>query len=210
MDKSAIILAGGSSNRFGQDKGLMHLTNKPLIQHVLDTIRNLVDEEIIIVSSEAQADKYIQTLKTKASILVDPNGIHTPLIGVMTGLKEAHGKYSLLLPCDVPFVSKEVISLLFDLCINKNAVIPRWANCYIEPLQAVYYTKPALEAAENALNEGKMNMKAMVDKLHGIRYVSTLVLQQLDPDLKTFFNVNTPLDLKKAEQMAKRQDSYSF
>jgi len=41
----------------------------------------------------------------------------------------------------------------------------------------------------------------MVNKLRGVRYISTLVLQQLEPELRTFFNINTPLDLKKAELM---------
>jgi molybdopterin-guanine dinucleotide biosynthesis protein A len=45
----------------------------------------------------------------------------------------------------------------------------------------------------------------MVDKLRGVRYVSTLVLRQLDPELKSFFNVNTPLDLKRAEAMLKNK-----
>jgi len=44
-------------------------------------------------------------------------------------------------------------------------------------------------------------LRSMVDKLRGVRYVSTLVLQQIDPELRTFFNINTPLDLKKAEFM---------
>jgi molybdopterin-guanine dinucleotide biosynthesis protein A len=44
-------------------------------------------------------------------------------------------------------------------------------------------------------------MQAMVNKLNGVRYVSTLVIEQLDSGLKTFFNVNTPLDLRKAEAM---------
>jgi molybdopterin-guanine dinucleotide biosynthesis protein A len=44
----------------------------------------------------------------------------------------------------------------------------------------------------------------MVDRLRNVRYVSTLVLQQLDPELRTFFNVNTPLDLRKAELMLRR------
>jgi GTP:adenosylcobinamide-phosphate guanylyltransferase len=41
----------------------------------------------------------------------------------------------------------------------------------------------------------------MIDNLRGVRFVSTLVLQQLDPKLNTFFNVNTPLDLKRAEKI---------
>jgi molybdopterin-guanine dinucleotide biosynthesis protein A len=68
-------------------------------------------------------------------------------------------------------------------------------------LQAVYSRKPALEAAKAALGEGGLNMRVLVERLRGVRYVSTLVLEQLDPELRTFFNVNTPLDLKKAEKM---------
>jgi molybdopterin-guanine dinucleotide biosynthesis protein A len=125
------------------------------------------------------------------------------LIGALTGFGSAHGKYALLLPFDTPFVSKEVVSLLFELCLGKAAAIPRWPNEQIEPLHAVYQTKLALEAAKSAVSEGKLTMRAMIEKLRGVRYVSTLVIQQLDPDFKTFFNINTPLDLKKAMAMVK-------
>jgi len=199
LDKSAIILAGGFSSRFGQDKGLLPLANKPLIKHVLDVINNMVDEKIVVVSSKVQAEKFAKVVGSDVNVLVDASAVQSPLVGASTGLEETHGEYALLLPCDTPLVSNDVLSLLFELCINKTAVIPRWPNGYIEPLQAVYRTKPALEAAKNALSEGKLDMRSMVEKLRGIRYVSTLVLQQLDPTLRTFFNVNTPLDLKKVE-----------
>jgi molybdopterin-guanine dinucleotide biosynthesis protein A len=68
----------------------------------------------------------------------------------------------------------------------------------------VYCTKAALEAATNALLSGNLNLQTMVCKLQRVRYVSTLVLQQLDPQLRTFFNVNTTQELKKAELMLKR------
>jgi molybdopterin-guanine dinucleotide biosynthesis protein A len=199
LDKSAIILAGGFSSRFGQDKGLLPLANKPLIKHVFDVINNMVDEKIVVVSSKVQAEKFAKVVGSDVNVLVDASAVQSPLVGASTGLEETRGEYALLLPCDTPLVSKDVLSLLFELCINKTAVIPRWPNGYIEPLQAVYRTKPALEAAKNALSEGKLDMRSVVEKLRGIRYVSTLVIQQLDPTLRTFFNVNTPLDLKKAE-----------
>jgi molybdopterin-guanine dinucleotide biosynthesis protein A len=107
------------------------------------------------------------------------------------------------LPFDTPFVSKEVVSLLFELCLNRAAAIPRWPNCQIEPLHAVYQTKLALEAAKSAVAEGKLNVRAMIEKLRGVRHISTLVIQQLDPELRTFFNINTPIDLKKATVLAK-------
>ncbi|MCJ7423623.1 molybdenum cofactor guanylyltransferase [Candidatus Bathyarchaeota archaeon] len=203
-DRSAVILAGGSSSRFGKDKGLMDLADKPLIKYVLDAASNLVEETIVVVSSNAQAKSYTKALDADVKVLVDAENIQTPLIGALTGFDAAHGEYSLLLPCDVPFVSKDILALLLDLCTDKAAAIPRQPNAYMEPLHAVYCTKPALDAARTALNRGELNMKAMVEKLRGVRYVSSLVLQQLDPDLRTFFNVNTPSDLKRAEAVLRK------
>jgi molybdopterin-guanine dinucleotide biosynthesis protein A len=170
----------------------------------MDNTKSLVDERLVVVSSEVQAVRYADALREDADVLVDDGGVHGPLAGAATGFKRAQGKYSLLLPCDTPFVSRHILQLLLELCANRNAVVPRWPNCYIEPLQAVYCTKTALEAAGNALLSGKLNLQAMVDRLQKVRYVSTLVLEQLDPQLRTFFNVNTALELKKAELMLKR------
>ena len=202
-DKTAIILAGGFSSRLGRDKGLVSLVDKPLVRHVLDRVKDVVDEKIVVVSSDAQAEQYAKVAGSNAKIVKDKLELQSPLVGTLTGLEAAEGKYALVLPCDAPFVSGEVVSLLFDLCANKAAVIPRWPSGYIEPLQSVYCTKPARDAAEGALSEGGLNLRCMVDKLRGVRYVSTIVLQQIDPELKTFFNINTPLELKKAENMLK-------
>jgi len=204
LDKSAIILAGGFSRRFGQDKALVPLGNKPLVKHVLDAIDDIVEEKIVVVSSESQVENLARVGGSNTNVVVDTNNVKCPLVGASTGFREAHGEHALLLPCDTPLVSRNVISLLFDLCVNRAAVIPRWPSGYIEPLQAVYRTKPALEAAKNALIEGKLDIRSMVKSLRGVRYISTLVLQQLDPELRTFFNVNAPLDLKRAELILRR------
>jgi molybdopterin-guanine dinucleotide biosynthesis protein A len=204
LERSAIILAGGFSSRLGQDKGLVQLSNRPLVKHVVDKTKDLVDERLVVVSSKVQAERYSNVLGEDANVLVDNAGVPGPLAGATTGFERARGKYSLLLPCDTPFVSRDILHLLLELCINRNAAVPRWPNCYTEPLQAAYCTRPVLEAGRNALLSGKLNLQAMVDKLQRVRYVSTLVLKQLDPQLRTFFNVNTALDLKKAEVMLKR------
>jgi molybdopterin-guanine dinucleotide biosynthesis protein A len=179
------------------------LGRKQLVKHVMDAADGLVDEKIVVVHSEMQRENYVKVLGSKAMVLVDTEKVQSPLAGAYTGFAIVHGQYSLLLPCDVPFVSREVLALLLDLCVNKAAVIPRWPNCFIEPLQAVYCTSVALKAAEEALSCQEFTMQAMIDRLRGVRYVSTLVLQQLDPELRTFMNVNTPFDLKRAETTIK-------
>jgi molybdopterin-guanine dinucleotide biosynthesis protein A len=203
MDKSAIILAGGSSSRFSEDKGVLELDNKPLLNHVVDAVKGLVDEVIVVTSSKERVDLYSKIVSSKVRFAVDVCESKGPLIGALTGFEAAEGKYSLLLPFDNPFVSRDVVSLLFELCIGKSAAVPRWTNSQIEPLHGVYQTKQALEAAKKALAENELDMQAMVSKMRGVRYISTLVIEQLDPDLRTFFNINAPLDLKKAMIMLK-------
>jgi molybdopterin-guanine dinucleotide biosynthesis protein A len=111
---------------------------------------------------------------------------------------------ALLLPCDAALVSLDIASLLLDLCANRNAVIPRWPDGKIEPLQAAYKVRCAVTAAEAALKEGKRDMQGMISHLRRICYVSTLALQQFDPKLDTFLNINTVQDWKKAEHLLQK------
>lgn len=200
MKKSAIILAGGFSNRFGQDKGLLKLADHPLIIHVLEKVSTVVDEILVVVSSESQKKAYTHC-EPRAKIVIDKYKMQSPLVGALTGFESVHGEYSLLLPCDTPFVSRQIASLLLESCVSKDAVIPRWPNSYMEPLQAAYYTESGLTAASKALEDKKLNMNSMITYLKEIQYVSTLVLKQIDPKLITFFNVNTPRDLREAENI---------
>jgi len=201
LEKSAIILAGGFSKRLGQEKGLIKLVDKPLILHVLDRVYGIVDETLVVISSNNQREAFGHLLGHRASVIIDRNEMQSPLIGALNGFENVRGEYSLLLPCDTPFISSEIASLLLDICVNKSAAIPRWPNGYIEPLQAAYHTKSALTAAKTALEQGKMDLQSMITHLRGIRYISTMVLQQMDSKLLTFFNINTEEDLRRAESM---------
>jgi molybdopterin-guanine dinucleotide biosynthesis protein A len=203
LDRSAVVLAGGFSSRFGQDKGVLMLASKPLVKHVVDAVSPVVDEVILVINAQEKVAEYERIVGSRVRFVVDVCESQGPLIGALTGFGVACSRYCLLLPFDTPFVSRDVVSLLFELCVGKAAVIPRWPNEQIEPLHAVYQTKLAFEAAKSAVEEGKLDMRAMIARLCGVRYVSTLVIQQLDPELKTFFNINTPLDLKRAMALVK-------
>ena len=200
-----MILAGGFSKRFGQNKGSIELVGKPLILHVLDRAVDLVDEAVVVVSSDAQRKAFTRLLHDKAEVVVDKYERQSPLVGALTGFKKVQGQYSLLLPCDTPFISSRVVSFLLDLCIKRNAAIPRWPNGYVEPFQAAYRTKPALRAAEIALKENKLDMRSMIRHMMRVRYISTMVLRRMDSELLTFFNINTPEDLKRAESILHHQ-----
>lgn len=201
LRNSAIILAGGFSKRFGRDKGLIELAGKPLILHVLNKLSSVATEIAVVVSSDIQREKFERFLSRSASVIVDEQKTQSPLVGAWTGFNHVRGEYSLLLPCDTPFFSGQVAQLLLDLCVKKSAVIPRWPNGYVEPLQAAYHTESALKATKTALKEGKLDLRSMITHLSEVRYLSTTVLRQLDSKLMTFFNINTPEDLRKAESV---------
>jgi molybdopterin-guanine dinucleotide biosynthesis protein A len=201
---SAIVVAGGVSKRFGQDKALVKLADKPLVSYVVDKAISVVDDLIVVVNSETQKRKIAEILNEKASIMVDHVNVHTPLVGALTGFEAAQAEYAILLACDTPFLSPKILSLLLEVSANRSAAIPRWPNGNIEPLHASYHTPTAAKAAKTAIENGKFDMRAMVNNVRNVRYISTMVLRQLDPKLMTFFNVNSPNDLKQAEAIMRR------
>ena len=209
MDKSVIILAVDSSSKFGQDKGLLILDNKPLLKHVVDAVKGVGKELIIVTTSKERADSYAKIVSPNARFVCDIDKSRGLLEAASAGFEVAEGEYSLLLPFDSPFVSQEVVSLLFDCGVGKSAVVARSPDCQVEALHAVYNTKLALEAAREALASFEVDLQAMIDRLAGIRYMSTMVIEQLDPDFKMFFRIITPLDLKKAVVMLKPRFSNS-
>jgi molybdopterin-guanine dinucleotide biosynthesis protein A len=205
LNRAVIILAGGLSKRFGQDKCLKELAGKPLLLHVLERVEKLADEILIVVASQHQQDALSTVGGLKANVAVDKYRDHNPLVGAMTGFETVKAECALLLPCDAAFVSAEIATLLLDLCGDRSAVIPRWPNGYVEPLQAAYNVKSAVNAAKAALREEKHDMLSMIANLPRVRYVSTLVLKQYDERLTTFFNINTVQDWRRAEAEARRR-----
>ena len=208
MDRSAIILAEISQGKFNEDRGLLKLDSKPLLTRVVDTVKGMVGEILVVTGSKEQSDLYAKIVSSaNVRFAVGFGESDESLAGALAGFEVAQGEYSLLLPFDAPFVSREVVSLLFDCCIGKSAVVPRWPDHQIEPFQAVYHTRKALEASKEALASGELEVEAMVCKMRGVRFLSTLVIEQLDPDFRTFFKVRSPLDLKKAREVAKRRET---
>ena len=201
MDRSAVVVAVGLPSMFEQDKATLELKGKPLIKHVVDNVEPLVDEVVVVAGSQESVAVYEEILGPHVKF-VAASEADSVLLAALAGFQAASQKHVLLVPCDAPFVSVDVAELFFELCQGKAAVVARWPNSEIEPLHAVYNRKVALEAAEMAVEDECVGLEAMVENMCGIRYVSTLVVQEMDPELRTFFSVNSLVDLKRAEVMA--------
>ncbi len=201
MVSSAVVLSGGNSKRFGKDKALLELSGRPLILHVLDRITGVTEEIIVVAGSQSQLDQYSKFLPSTVKVVKDSYNIQSPLAGALTGFQHARGKYTIMLACDTPFLSKKVVTFLLDLCIGKDATIPKWPNDYLEPLHAIYRTNLAFKAVKEALERRRLNMVSMIKNLKEVNYVNVSALKKLDPELLTFLNINDPNDFKKAQKI---------
>lgn len=190
------------SSEFDGENAIPELEGKPLICYVVEAVQDIAEQVIVVTDSQQVADAYVQIVPY-AEFVVNKNPASGVLGEAVAGFEAAQGEYTLILPSGSPFVSPELISLLYELCIGKSAVVPRWTNQECEPLHAVYNTKAALEVGRQTLAEGKTDMESLVETLRGVRYLSTMVIEQLDPDFRSFFTVTTSVALKRALAMAK-------
>ena len=87
--RTGIILAGGDSKRIGTDKGLLDLNGRPLISYVIESLRPIVDEIIVVVGSEERIPNYRNAVEDDIQIFPDMYEDGSPLIGLITGLTHA-------------------------------------------------------------------------------------------------------------------------
>ncbi len=197
--KSAIILAGGRSSRFGEtDKSLLRIGNKTMLECIIDNLSGIVDEIIIVVSEVEQGERIISTLG-RASIAYDSIVGFGPIAGILAGMKGAKSEYVATVACDMPFVNPDVVGLLFSLAEGYDAAVPRWSDGKFEPLHAVYRRENMILIMREAVQRGENAIMAPLRALN-VRYVPIEEdIQKIDAELKTFVNVNTPEDLKTSK-----------
>ncbi|MCW4024836.1 MAG: NTP transferase domain-containing protein [Candidatus Bathyarchaeota archaeon] len=178
MNRSAIILP---FNEAGQDRGLMEVNGKPFIKTAVSNVCEYVDEVVIVVSSQEQADAYAKHVPAIARFVVDPQELQKPAAAALAGFEAALGDYCLLTSLATPLIQKDIALLLFECGIGKSATIPRTPDCESNPLQAVYQKSIAIEELKRALDEGISNLAVMVDGMRGVRFMSTMIFEQITP-----------------------------
>jgi molybdopterin-guanine dinucleotide biosynthesis protein A len=203
---AVILLAGGLGSRLGSDKALQPVAGKPLIRHIIQRVSGLSDEFFVVTARNASRSEYSAILPDFISVISDEPKGKSPLVGIVTGLRAAKSQYAVVLSCDIPFVNRRVIELLLDRASGADAVIPRWREGHLEPLQAVYRRDPVLREAEQALAKGRLSPIDAINNLARVVYVSIEdEIESIDPGLRTFFNVNTKQDVATAEMMFMRE-----
>ena len=191
---SVVIQAGGVSSRMGEDKGLLSIQGSPLVQHILDQVKDFGDETIIITN---QPESYKQFGYPVFQDVYPGKG---SLGGLYSAIFHSKEPYSLVLACDMPFLSKPFLKYLVKHVPNYAAVVPRdRSNGFVEPFRAIY----AKSCLPSFLADITSNRLRISDGLKGlnVRYMDSPEIEKLAEPDRLFFNVNEHEDLEKAEYM---------
>jgi molybdopterin-guanine dinucleotide biosynthesis protein A len=198
---SGVILAGGLSKRFsGINKAFLEVAGKRVIDHIFGVF-STVFEDILIVTNEPT-----RYLEFDATIVSDVYSVRSSLTGVHAGLFYARTPFVFVAACDIPFLKESLVRTILDYIeSNAGVVIPETEDG-IEPMCAVY-AKICLPVMERHIKSEEFKIR-QIFKSTRVKKVPENALRQADPELQSFFNINTPDDLKRAESWRGPADAH--
>jgi molybdopterin-guanine dinucleotide biosynthesis protein A len=191
-DASVAVLAGGLSRRMGQDKSFVPLRGRPMIEHTLARVRSL-NLPLLLITNQPESfgpfdvPLYGDVLKQKGS-----------LVGLHSALSHSTTLYTLCIACDMPLLSVDLLRHLISLGDGYDAVVPCPAQ-QTEPLHAIYH-RNCLPVIEAQIKQGDMQISLLYASLN-VRFVTDAEIREIDPELRSFTNANTPDELAAIEAL---------
>jgi molybdenum cofactor guanylyltransferase len=117
---TGLILAGGMARRMGgEDKGLVELAGRPMIEHVLDALRPQVGS--LLINANRNVDRYAAYGHPVISDTLE--GYLGPLAGVLSALRHLATEYLVTAPCDAPLVAPDLALRLYQACAAADAEV---------------------------------------------------------------------------------------
>jgi molybdenum cofactor guanylyltransferase len=183
-DITAVILAGGKARRMdGEDKGLITLQGRPMIDYIISAMRPQAGD--IIINANRNAEQYgAFGLPVVADMLGDYFG---PLVGMATGMHTTDKPYIVTVPCDSPFIPGTLVETLYRALEDQQADISvAHDGARMQPVFALLRCEllPGLLAY---LDEGGRKIDTWYDR-------HRLALADFSGSPDTFMNLNTPED----------------
>ena len=186
---TGVILAGGRATRMGgQDKGLLPLAGKAMVQHVIGALEPQV-ADIIINANRHPAEYARYGYRIMPDLL---EGYCGPLAGIATALRAARTSYIVTAPCDSPFVPADLAMRLYRMLCQEAADIGIAHDG--ERLQPVFALLRCslLGSLLCYLHEGERKVEPWYRQ-------HPHVLCDFSDTPEAFINVNTPADITAAE-----------
>ncbi|MBF0292707.1 MAG: molybdenum cofactor guanylyltransferase [Nitrospinae bacterium] len=184
------ILAGGKSRRMGRDKAFVELDGTPMIQWVITAVKECSVNPLIIAN---EPDRYGGFGLPVYPDIVPGMG---PLSGLHTAFSVTGADRVMIVSCDSPLVTPDVINLILNYQFNgAEAVIP-FVDGREQGLMAVY-ARSGIERFADRIASASIMFDEFRLGLNRI-FITEDELRKVDPFLLAFLNVNTPEDIDAA------------
>jgi molybdenum cofactor guanylyltransferase len=181
---TGIILAGGASTRMGCDKMHLPFDGQPLIAHVVQALRPLC-EELLIVTNDTTRIPMLDGADVVEDIIP---GAHA-LGGLYTGLRLATHQRCVVTTCDAPRIQTGLLAFLASAISNYDAAVPVGAHG-LHPLCAAYAAR-CVGVIEHQIAQEQWSVQACIALLHTYRVPPDLI-HQYDAEELSLQNINTP------------------
>jgi len=177
---SAAILAGGHAVRFdGRDKGQLVVEGRSILDRQLAELSQITPRLWLVGGA---------TTKPGVTTIADMTRECGPLGGLHTALLATGSDVTLVVACDMPYVSGAFLAHLAELADNVDAVVPETERGY-HPLCAAY-TRGALEPVARRLAAGRLKMTELITDLR-LRVVGAKEIGRFGNRHRLLANVNT-------------------
>lgn len=182
MTTSAAILAGGRGTRFGgRDKSALVVDGRPIIERQIAVLATITTDILVVGGTRERAIG-------PGRVVADRIPRCGPLGGVHTALLESAGDVTIVIACDMPFVTAPLLQHLATLTHEADVAVPRTERGY-HPLCAAY-TRACLEPAALRLAQGRLKLTGLFQDLR-VRVVTVEELEPFGDLTRLLANVNT-------------------
>jgi len=197
------ILAGGKSSRMGTDKSFVPLLGRPLIEHVLERIADLGQSETILIANQPDGYTYLG-LPTFGDVIPDKGSLG----GIYSALYHSRSDATLVLACDMPLVNPSLLKYMLSLRGEEggpyDVIVPR-AKGHPQGLHAIY-SRSCREPIREAIDADHLKVIGFYDRVR-VRYLDPPEYARFDPQGLSFQNINTPDELRVAQQLVNRRST---
>jgi molybdopterin-guanine dinucleotide biosynthesis protein A len=198
-DITAVVLAGGKSRRFGSDKASALLAGRPMLQWVVDAVAEIA-AEVVIVAAAGQAFPEV-ACSVPLRIVRDRDDGLGPLAGMVAGFEESKSDVCLVVSCDAPLLVPELLRYLIGRGGPEDAVVLPEVGGRWQPLVGVYRTERSLPAFRERVRSGERGVVSAIEALGNVVVVAEAEVKQRDPELRSFFGVNTAEEFARLERV---------
>jgi len=191
---TAAILAGGQARRFdGRDKSGLLVGGCSIVDRQIEVLREVAGELLIVTAwPERRAGRGARVVSDRL-----PN--KGALGGIYTAIVEAQAEQTLVVACDMPFVTAPFLRHLLEAGRGLDAAVPRTATG-LHPLCASY-ARGCAGPIRRRLDAGQLKVTDFLDDVR-VREVTSEEIAPYGPEERLLFNVNSPADYARAARLS--------